>query len=141
MRPKEYMMQYQRSMERVRQIEARIESLYLQAEIQASAIKADVIKARGQKQDRTGDIAVKIADMTVRLNDNRLKALRLAEEVSAVIDAVPDPIQSRILFDRYIGGMSWSDIADDIGYDPAHTRGRLHGAALESVRKILEAKK
>ena len=60
------------------------------------------------------------------------------EEVASVIDAVGDPIQSRILYDRYIANMSWYDIAEDIGYDATHTRGRLHGAALEAVRKILE---
>ena len=89
-------------------------------------------------QDTTSEVAVLIAEATELLNARREDALRVLNEVADVIDAVPDESLSRLLFDRYIVRMTWEDTALDIGYDPAHTRGRLHGAALESVRKILD---
>lgn len=138
MKPKEYMWQYRRCLERVRQIESRLEMMYADASVKAVAPKVDIVKGKSKKTDRTGDLAVRIADATERLTAERIEALRIMEEVASVIDAVSDPIQSRILYDRYIANMSWFDIAEDIGYDATHTRGRLHGAALEAVRKIIE---
>lgn len=138
MRAKEYLLQYRRALERIRQIEDHMSRLYLQAEVQANAPKPDIVRGSGKKQDRTGDIAVKIAEASARLDLAKADSLRMLEDIASVIDAVGDPIQSRILYDRYIANMSWYDIAEDIGYDATHTRGRLHGAALEAVRKILE---
>ena len=137
MRAKEYLLQYRRALERIRQLDARIERLYLEAEIQATAPKEVDVKGSGLKRDRTAELAVKIADTTERLNAERLDALELVNEISAVIDRVPDTVQSRLLFDRYVAGMTWDQTAADIGHDPVHTRGRLHGAALEAVRVIL----
>lgn len=140
MRAKEYLLQYRRALERVRQLDQRIEALYLQAEIQATAPKEVSVRGSGLKRDRVAELATKIADGTTRLNDQRLEALRLCDEVSGVIDAVTDPTYSRILFDRYVGGLGWDQIADDIGYDPSHTRGRLHGSALAEAQKIIDRK-
>ena len=46
----------------------------------------------------------------------------------------PDPIYGKLLYDRYIMFMSWSEITDDLKYsDETHVRGRLHSRALQSV--------
>ena len=137
MKPKEYLLQYRRALERVRQIEERLARLYEEAEVQAAAPKEVNVKGSGRKRDRTAAIAVKIADTTEHLNRQRLEALEIVNEISAVIDTVEDPIQSRLLFDRYVAGMSWEQVAEDICFDPVYTRGRLHGTALESVRVIM----
>lgn len=138
MKAKEYLKQYRRALERVTQYDQLIERLYLQAEVQATAPKDALVKGSGKLKDPTADVAVKIAEVTARLNDQRVEALQLLDEIEKVIAAVPDPVHSRILFDRYIAGMDWYAIADEIGYDPAHTRGRLHGSALLEVQEILE---
>ena len=138
MKPKEYLLQYRKAIERVNAIDRQIEEYYLLADAKAAPIKPDVVRGTGRKPDATAEIAVLIADATERLNERRAEALRILDEIAEVIDAVPDASQSRLLFDRYIARMAWEDIANDIGYDSAHTRGRLHGAALESVREILE---
>lgn len=132
-----YLLQYRRALERIHQLEARIERLYAEAEVQAAAPKPDIVRGSGKKQDRTADLAVKIADISDRLWHQQMDAIDLAEEVATVIEAVPDPVQSRLLYDRYIDGMSWDEVANDIGYDPVHTRGRLHGAALIEVQRII----
>ena len=137
MRAKEYLLQYRRALERIRQLDRRIDRLYLEAEIPATAPKEVDVRASARKQDRTAELAVRIAETTEALNRQRLEALEIVNEISAVIDAVADPVQSRLLFDRYVANMAWDQIALDIGYDPTHTRGRLHGSALLEVQKIL----
>lgn len=138
MRPKEFLLQYRKALERINAIDRRIEEYYTLADAKAAPIKPDVVRGSGQMQDTTSEVAVLIAEATELLNERREDALRILNEVADVIDAVPDASLSRLLFDRYIVGMTWEDTALDIRYDPAHTRGRLHGAALESVRKILD---
>ena len=137
MKPKEYLLQYRRALERVRQIEEQLARLYAEAEVQAAAPKEMNVKGSGRKRDRTATIAVRIAEASERLDSQKLDALEAMKEISAVIDSVPDPIQSRLLFDRYVTGMSWEQVATDICFDPVYTRGRLHGTALEAVRVIL----
>lgn len=136
MRPKDYLLQYRRALERVHQLDEQLRRLYLEAEIQAAAPKEVNVKTSGRKRDRTAELAVRIAETSERLTERRLEALSIMETISATIDEVPDPVQARLLFDRYIAGMSWEQTADDIGHDPGHTRGRLHGYALEAVRKL-----
>lgn len=136
MKPKEYMLQYRRALERVRQLDDRLARLYTEAEVQASAPKEVTVRTSGRKRDRTAELAVQIAETSERLTEQRLEALQIMNEISATIDQVQDPIHARLLFDRYVAGFSWERTAADIGYDAGHTRGRLHGAALEAVRKL-----
>lgn len=140
MRTKEYMLQYRRALEQVRLIDARLAELYRQAEVRATAPREISVRGSGKISDHTADLAVSIAETGERLERQRAEALRIANEIFDTIGAVPDPIQARLLFDRYILGRSWNQTADDIGHDPVHTRGRLHGAALEAVRKVRENK-
>lgn len=138
MTPKEYLIQYRKALERIRDIDRRIEQFYSIADVKAQRLKPDVVKSSGGTQDVTSDVAAMIADATAQLDKRRTEAFALLNEIADVIDSVPDATHSRLLFDRYIVRMTWEDTALDIGYDAAHTRGRLHGSALESVRKILD---
>lgn len=139
MRTKEFLLQYRRAIERIRQLEDRIERLYAEAEVQANAPKPDLVRSSPEHvQDRTGDLAVRIADMTARLSRQRMEAIKLADTVANVIDSVEDPVLSRLLYDRYIGGMDWYEIAIDLHYNANYTRGRLHGTAIQAVREIMQ---
>ena len=55
MKPKEYMWQYRRCLERVRQIESRLEMMYTDASVKAVAPKVDIVKGKSKKTDMTGD--------------------------------------------------------------------------------------
>lgn len=143
MRAKEYLLQYRRALEQVERLDRLIESLYTQAEVQASAPKAVTVRGSGRKKDKTSEIAVKIADLSAKMNEERLEALRILEDVADLIDEVgevSEPVHARILFDRYVSGMDWWQIAEDISYDPAYTRGRLHGSAIQAAQKVLDGK-
>ena len=137
---KEFLLQYRRQLQRIRQIEYEIELLYANADIGASKIRTDGIVAPSGISDPTGELASKIAGITERLRAERNRSADVLDAVAAVINDVPDQTCSRLLFDRYVIGMSWERTALDIGYDPSHTRGRLHSAALLMVQKELEDK-
>lgn len=137
MKPKDFLLQYRRALRRIEYLDKRLQRLYSEAEVQASAPKSDVVRSSSRIKDRTAELAVKIAEASERLNVERVEAVLLSETVAEVIDGVQDPVLSRLLFDRYIRGLTWEQTASDIGYDPVHTRGRLHGAALIEVQRII----
>lgn len=137
MKPKDFLLQYRRALRRIEYLDKRLQLLYAEAEVQATAPKPDVVRSSSRVKDRTAELAVKIAEASERLNAERVEAVLLSETVAEVIDGVQDPVLSRLLFDRYIGGLTWEQTASDIGYDPVHTRGRLHGAALIEVQRII----
>lgn len=137
MKPKDFLLQYRRSLRRIEYLDKRLQLLYAEAEVQAAAPKPDVVRSSSRVKDRTAELAVKIAEASERLNAERVEAVLLSETVAEVIDGVQDPVLSRLLFDRYIGGLTWEQTASDIGYDPVYTRGRLHGAALIEVQRII----
>lgn len=135
MTAKEYLQQYRRQAERIRQIDIDIEKLRAEAESMSAGYTG---MPRGTRiSDKTGRLASRLADLSIRKEQEREEAWKLREEIEAVIQAVRDPVQSRVLYDRYIMGMKWDDIAAEVGYDTKHVAGRIHGKALQEVAAIL----
>ena len=58
-------------------------------------------------------------------------------EICETIDSLDDPVMIRLLRDRYIKLLSWDEIAVNIGYTPAHTRGYLHLNSLKAISEKL----
>ena len=110
-----YLIQYRRQVERIRQIENRIAQLT--AAIESSPVNDGM--------PRGTNISRKVEALAVRL------------DIERVIDAVQDPALARLLYDRYITGRDWSDIAQALAYDESYTRGRLHLKALDAAGAII----
>jgi len=136
MTAKEYLSQYRRITERIRQIGNEIRRL----EDLADSISAENDgMPRGTKtSDRTGSLAVRIADRKAEYSRVLIEAEAKRSEIITVINSVDDPIHSRLLYDRYILGMRWDDIADDIHYEASHTRTRLHSKALQDTSQYIK---
>lgn len=132
MTTKEYLRQYKKYNEIVRQIDAEIRAL--EAEID-SINSVGNGGGHGQNvSNRTEAIALRLVEMKDRRLDAYWEAMAKREEVESVILMASDPIYGRLLYDRYILFMSWSEITDDLKYsDETHVRGRLHSRALQSV--------
>ena len=128
---------YRRTSERVRQLDLLIEKLYIEAETTSSAPTDMFVRGSKRKRDRTGELAIKIADISEQLIAQRIEALDRMKEIASVIDAVPDRMQSRLLFERYIEGKDWYDVALDLNFEATYTRGRLHRSALAATRQVL----
>ena len=62
-------------------------------------------------------------------------------EICETIDSLDDPVMIRLLRDRYIKLLSWDEIAVNIGYTPAHTRGYLHLNSLKAISEKLNTER
>ena len=130
---KEYLIQYRRQVERIRQCYQTIDAIT--ATIETITLDADGLPRASDISDRTGRLAVQLADMSTRLEIMIADAWTIRGEIEHVIQTVEAPEMSRLLYDRYILFKEWREIADAIGYEESYTRGRLHARSLEEVEK------
>lgn len=131
---KDYLKSYRDIKSKVAIIELEIEELEEQAE--AIVPVNDGMPKEIFKADRTGDLAVRIADMVSGLSELRLELIDRRKAVSDLILAVPDSRYSQLLYKRYILLDTWDKIAADMHYDHRHVL-RLHGEALTMAAGIL----
>lgn len=136
-RTKAYLLQYQRQVERIRQLENRIAAV--NASIESAPINYDGMPHGTGLNLKTEQLAVKLADMKERAEREVAVAWEIREDIEHVIGCVEDPALSRLLYDRYILRKSWAEIAEVLAYDDTYTRGRLHARALEDAEKYLPA--
>lgn len=87
--------------------------------------------------DKTGESAVKIADMKEEINRDIMKLVDILEEVESIINQLENGTYRRLLCLRYIEGLSWEKVAVGIHHDVRWTY-KLHGRALQQVEKILQ---
>ena len=136
MNVKAYMMRYRRLSERIRQIDLDIAAIETEAE--GRAITSDGLPKGSGVSDPTAVLAMRLSDLKADRLLKKEEAWRAREEIQRVIDAVPDPVHSRLLYDRYVLCMRWEEIADELHYAVNYVAGRLHGRSLQSAGKILQ---
>ena len=91
-------------------------------------------------QDKLGDTIAKIIDLQNEINKNIDRLIDKKREVSAVIDRVQSARQIRVLYLRYFDHQTWESIAYNMGLSYQGVC-KIHGRALESVKKVLEKAK
>ena len=134
MTAKDYLKRYERIGERLRQAKKELE--YIEAQIESMGGLGDGMPRGTNVSDRTGNLAALIAESKKTYEHVLAESLRIRRNIEATVNAVEDPLQSRLLYERYIECKPWRVIAGDMIMDEVYVRGRLHGRALESVRKI-----
>lgn len=135
MTTKEYLRQYRKLNEAVRQIEKEIDAI--EAEIDSTASGGDSGHT-SEIANRTERVALRLVEIRQRWYEAKERAWAKREEVENVILMASDPIYGRLLYDRYILFMDWGQITDDLHYtDESHVRGRLHSKALQSVERFI----
>lgn len=137
MTPKQYLNQYRRAYTVVRLAASRLE----QAEHDAAGIRAiiysDMPKSHNVERDLS-DAMIKIEELANQYRDAVKENTAIMAEVSAVILAVPDETQMRLLWLRYIDGVrDEHDLASAIGYE-VRWMWELHGRGLNAVGRILK---
>lgn len=134
---KAYLLRYARAVETIRQCETDIEQI--EAAIETTTLDADGMPRGTSISDKTGRLAVQLADMKLKRETLALNAYIIRERIEDVIRAVPDAQQSRVLYMRYVTCDDWKTIADALGYNEIYVRGRLHSAALTSAEHLIPA--
>ena len=91
-----------------------------------------------QTGDKLGAAVARIVDAENRVSDE-LEVLEATErEVVNTISAVHDATLSTLLYERYINGKTWEQIAVAMNYTYRRVT-QLHGAALLLVEQIITA--
>lgn len=139
MTPKQYLLQYQRAYMAVRLAASKLE----QAEHDAAGVRAilysDMPKSHNVERDLS-DAMVRIEELAAAYKDIVKEKTSIMSEVSAVILAVPDETQMRLLWLRYIDGIrNEHELASAIGYE-VRWMWELHGRGLSAVGRILREK-
>lgn len=138
MTPKEYLQQYQYSVKRAR---AALDHLH---ELQSMATRITPLYCGegGGGQHQSGDEKMmnavdKIIEAKNRVSDE-LEMLEATErEVVKTINGVQDGTLSTLLYERYINGKTWEQIAVLMNYTYRRVT-QLHGKALNAVKDFLE---
>lgn len=133
---KRYLMQYKDAVERCRQGQDTIDAIT--ATLETIALDPDGLPRSTDISDRTGRLAVQLADAATKLERMVADAWTIRTEIEGVIRSVPVPEQSRLLYDRYVLFKDWREIADGLHFDEVYARGKLHLKALQSVEKIID---
>lgn len=75
------------------------------------------------------DIAAKLEARIAEYND-------LIRDAILIIDRLPKARHQRVLRLRYLCGMSWPEITDEMGYTDEKSAYRIHGWALKEAEKV-----
>ncbi len=136
MNPKEYLSQvrkYDRLINNKLEIISSLRSLATSVSVE---LKSDVVQSSGTK-DKMANTIDRIVDLEREIDADIDQLVNLKREIMSVIDKVEDPILIDILYKRYFRYEKWEEIAIEMNYSYRQVT-RLHGQALQEVRKILE---
>ena len=136
MTAKEYLQQYREAARRVTAAQDHLDELRAMAE----RITPNYGGSGGgthQTGDKLGAAVARLVDAESRVSDE-LELLEATErEVIGTIDKITDGTLHTLLYERYINGKTWEQIAVALNYSYRQTT-RMHGAALIAVKHVLE---
>lgn len=99
-------------------------------------LKTDVVSGSGAS-DRMGATVAKIVDMESAISGEAAAVTEILNEVLAAIRSVQDETQRAVLTMRYIEGLDWIRISENIHYGERQTF-VVHGRALVEVNRWLD---
>ena len=136
MTPKEYLLQYRDAVRRAAAAQDHLDELRAMAE----RITPNYGGSGGgthQTGDKLGAAVARLVDAESRVSDE-LELLEATErDVISTIGKVTDGTLYTLLYERYINGKTWEQIAVALNYSYRQTT-RMHGAALIAVKQVLE---
>lgn len=127
MTAKEYLQQYRDAMRRTHAISDHIAELRAVCEQLRTedGHRIALDKAVAELVDAEAKTAAEVAQLT-----------KLETEIACTIDRVCEPYRT-LLYERYINGKTWEQIAVGMNYSYVHVVHRLHPEALSAVHAII----
>lgn len=87
--------------------------------------------------DKLGAAVARIIDAEARVDAEIELLIATEREIEQTINAVKDERLKALLYERYINGKTWEQIAVQLNYSWRQTI-RLHGIALSAVKDVIE---
>ena len=136
MTPKEYLQQYRDAAKRARAALDHLDEL----RSMATRITPNYVGEGGgthQTGDKLGAAVARIIDAENRVSDELEMLEAIEHEVLNTILRVKDATLSTLLYERYINGKTWEQIAVDMHYSYRGVT-KMHGRALLAVKECIE---
>lgn len=114
--------------------------LYEEAREQIDAVGSTLGEGAGMPHKtgvsrRTEDLVIKLSDLADQWHDAELEALKVKDEVVAVINQV-EGYKGQVLYERYINLAKWTEIEKTLVYTKQNLH-RLHNKGLDIVEMII----
>lgn len=129
MDPKEYLKQYQL----YKAIAAAYKKTELEAAADLEAVKLNV--KYYQLREKTRQYAAQLRRTIKECGLRYDQAVSVCAEIKATIESVPDPTERRLLWFRYIDGLTWAEIEEQLHYSMQHVH-NIHNRTLEKNAEI-----
>lgn len=90
----------------------------------------------GNMHNSMEDYIVKLTDLEEEQAYYAREKLVAYVEITELINKLEDRMEKTIMYERYINGRTWLDIADELGY----THGRIRNKHTEILEKLMSRK-
>lgn len=127
MTPKEYLQQYGAAMRRIRAISDHLAEL--------RAVAENLRTEDGHRVELDAAVA-NLVDTERQVSSEVAKLCKLETEIACTIDRMQEPYRT-LLYERYINGKTWEQIAVDMHYSYRGVT-KMHGKALQAVKECIE---
>lgn len=127
---KEYLKSYQKARIRERRILEEIQRLRMD-EMLPSMTYDDM--PRGTNMGDMSDYIVRVEAEIEKLKAERLEKVKLYGEIERRIKAMTDDNEQDVLRLKYLVGLSWEQVAAEMGYGSRHVH-KIHTAALTNFK-------
>lgn len=136
---KEYMLQYWQARVTVRRLESQQASIRdLLGNVTVDPSSEHVQTSRDP--DQIGKLVAKLADIQDKLNEEKLRAVNLMDEIYGVVNKLGDPDEQLILQMRYIKMLPWSKVEKELEkvqrYYCLDWMMRKHRHALKEIERL-----
>ena len=136
---KEYMLQYWQARVTVRRLESQQASIRdLLGNVTVDPSSEHVQTSRDP--DQIGKLVAKLADIQDKLNEEKLRAVNLMDEIYGVVNELGDPDEQLILQMRYIKMLPWSKVEKELEkvqrYYCLDWMMRKHRHALKEIERL-----
>ena len=119
---------------------ADVDRLYARVTRITPTLKQDAVSGGRGGQDQLAETVAKLVDLKREINADVDRLVDLKREIAGTLERLKQPNHYRVLYDRYVLGMTWDDIAADMGYCKRNVQ-VIHGGALAALNRLLDEKK
>lgn len=136
---KAFLKRYRAMMQRRESLQRAIDEAYDRATSCTPRLKAIHVDGGPAAYDRMAEDMAKVIDSTDQLKAVILQIDKTLADILAAIDAVPDELQKTILTMRYVEGLDWLKIQEQLHFERTQTL-VMHGRGLWHVRQWMEGR-
>jgi len=137
---KTYLKRYRALVIQLDSLQRSIDAAYERAYSCTVRLKPVHVTGGGGVYDRMAEDVARISDETEQLKAAKERAENALSQIMEAIQAVPDEMQRTVLMLRYVEGLDWIKIQEEMQYERTQVF-VIHGRALWNVKKWMEAGK